>query len=71
MHNHIPADLLSPADRIDEVASILAAGVRRLRQRKSGKPPVEKRKVVLDFPAGRSSDVHDKNNRKERTWQDR
>ena len=71
MHNNIPADLLSPAGRIDEAASILAAGVRRLRERNSGEPPVEKRQVVVDFPDGRSSHVHGHNDGKEWTWRDR
>ncbi len=67
MHNHIPADLLSPAERLDEVASILADGVQRLLIRKKQTKTSGREKVFVDFAAQGSSHVHNQNERRERT----
>ena len=55
MQNALSPDLMPPAERLNEVASILAAGLLRLRVRETTANPSEQRQVLLDFPAGRSS----------------
>jgi hypothetical protein len=47
------ADRLTPAERLDEVAAILAAGIIRLR-RKHEPPSATEEQVRLDFPPERS-----------------
>ena len=50
MHDRADAALLSPDERLREVASILAAGVLRLRQR-TALPTFDAKKKPVELPA--------------------
>ena len=50
--SHVDPDLMSAGERLDEVAAILAAGIRRLREKQSKSSTL--RDVSLDFSAPRS-----------------
>jgi hypothetical protein len=49
MHNAIRPDRLSAAERLDEIADILAAGLMRLRARKSSPLSRDRGESSLDF----------------------
>jgi hypothetical protein len=49
MHNAIRADRLSAAERLDEISEILAAGLMRLRARKSSPLSPDHGESSLDF----------------------
>jgi hypothetical protein len=49
MHNAIRPDRLSAAERLDEIADILAAGLMRLRARKSSPLSRDHGESSLDF----------------------
>ena len=53
MPNALRPDLMTPAERLDEIAGILAAGLLRLRRQQPSEPGFSE-KNSLDFPAGRS-----------------
>ena len=56
-YNALDPDRMSTAERLDEVAAILAAGIARLMSRRDGKIPHnsnELREGSLDFSAHRS-----------------
>lgn len=50
MHNALPPDRMSATERLDELASILAAGVFRLQERKSRRLSADRRESHLHFP---------------------
>jgi hypothetical protein len=52
--NALHPNRMSTAERLDELASILAAGLIRLRARKSRQLSVDQGDSCLDFPAHRS-----------------
>ncbi len=54
--NHFSPDRLTPEDRLQEIAAILAHGLLRLRLCRQPKEPLEK-PVLLDFLPNQS--VHD------------
>ena len=47
--NALSPDRMTPAERLDEMAAILAAGLRRLRARQSSKKSGERGESSLDF----------------------
>jgi hypothetical protein len=57
LHNALPPDLMSAAERLDELAEILAAGLIRLRQRQFLNAHSRLEKNSLDFSPHRS--VHE------------
>ena len=63
MSRGLDPNLMTPAERLDEIAEILAAGLVRLRRQQLGEPrPLEKK--GLDFPTDRS--VHATTRRRRR-----
>jgi len=64
MFNPLCPDLMTPAERLDEVARLMALGYLRLRARRQAENannPNHLREFGLDFPAERSvsdTDVH-------------
>ena len=54
MPNALDPDLMTAAERIDELAGILAVGLRRLRARMSSSFFAESGESSLDFPPHRS-----------------
>ena len=54
MQNPVPADQLSPAERLNEIARILALGLIRLRLPKSSRVSADRRESSLDYPPHRS-----------------
>ena len=54
MHNALSPDRMSTAERLDEVAEILAAGAMRLLDRKSTRLSAERGDSSVDFTANRS-----------------
>jgi hypothetical protein len=52
--NALSPDLMTAAERLDEIAAILAAGLMRLRRRKSTRIAGDRGDSSLDFPPGRS-----------------
>ena len=52
--NPLPPHLMTPEERLDEVARILAAGLVRLRQKGSRSEPSHLEKNSLDFSPARS-----------------
>ena len=52
--NPLSPEAMSPAERLDEIARILALGVVRLRLRKSSQLPAELGESSLDFPPHQS-----------------
>ncbi|MBC8270022.1 MAG: hypothetical protein H8E36_14860 [Rhodospirillaceae bacterium] len=59
--NALNPEHMNAAERLDEVADILAAGVLRLRNRKLTNKSNEMRDVSLDFTATQSMHGHDIN----------
>lgn len=55
--NPLPADKLSPRERLAELGSILAGGVVRLRLRQSSKLPGDTENSCVDFTANQSGGV--------------
>jgi hypothetical protein len=51
--NPLPPELMTPAERLEELAAILAAGFVRLRRQQQSEPRLSE-KDNLDFPARRS-----------------
>lgn len=58
MHNGIASDCLSPAERLAEVAEILAAGLMRLRARKSTPLSPHSGESSLDCAGHQSGHAH-------------
>lgn len=54
MHNGIDPDRLSPAERLAEIAEILAAGLIRLQSRQSSPLSADSGESSLDYTAHRS-----------------
>ena len=54
MSNPLSPKLMSAAQRLDEIAEILATGLLRLRQKESDRHDSHLEKVRLDFPLDRS-----------------
>jgi hypothetical protein len=54
MNRGLDPNLMTPAERFDEIAEILAAGILRLRRRESEKHVSHLEKNNLDFSADRS-----------------
>ena len=54
MPNALDPDLMTAAERLGELASILAAGLIRLRARQSRKLSVDRGDSCLDFPQPQS-----------------
>ncbi|MDA1308599.1 MAG: hypothetical protein O2985_03230 [Proteobacteria bacterium] len=52
--NPFPPDRMTTAERLGELASILAAGLIRLRARQSSKQSADRGDSCLDFPGHRS-----------------
>ena len=52
--NPLSPEAMSPAERLDEIARILALGLVRLRLPKSSRPSADQRKSSLDFTPHRS-----------------
>jgi hypothetical protein len=52
MSNPLRPDLMTPAERLDEIADILAAGLMRLRARKSSSLSRDPGESSLDFSPG-------------------
>jgi len=52
--NPVPAHLLTSSERLDELSSILAAGLIRLRARKSRQLSADQGDSCLDFPPPKS-----------------
>jgi hypothetical protein len=57
MSNPLSPDLMTTAERLDEIASILAAGILRLRRRQRENDSSHLEKNRLDLPSGRSVDA--------------
>ncbi|WP_096701358.1 hypothetical protein [Magnetospirillum sp. 15-1] len=57
MHNALSPDRMTAAERLDEVANILATGLIRLKARKSSRLSADARDSSLDFMAGQSGHV--------------
>jgi hypothetical protein len=55
MTNALHADRMTPAERLDEIAEILAAGLMRLKLRKSSHLSAERGESSLDCAAHQSS----------------
>jgi hypothetical protein len=58
MHNAIRPDCLSPAERLDEIAEILATGLMRLRARKSSPLSRDHGESLLDFSGDQRGHAH-------------
>ena len=54
MHNALHPDRMTAAERLDEVADILAAGLIRLKARKSSRKSADARESSVDFTARQS-----------------
>ena len=54
MINALDPDRMTPDERLDEMADILAAGVLRLKKRRSSSNSNDLREVCLDFNANQS-----------------
>jgi hypothetical protein len=65
MTNALSPDRMTAAERLDEVAEILAAGAMRLAARKSSALSAPSGESFLDLPAHQSGHGHRKNRRKE------
>lgn len=51
MPNALDPNLMTAAERLDEIAAILAAGIVRLKARHSAHHPRDRGDLSLDFPA--------------------
>ena len=57
MHNALSPDRMTQPERLDEVAEILAAGLIRLKARKSSRLSADRGDSCLDFTARQSGHV--------------
>ena len=57
--NQLPCDGITPAERLDEIAEILAAGLMRLRARKSSSLSGDPGEIRLDFSPDQRGHGHD------------
>jgi hypothetical protein len=57
MSNPLSPDQMSAADRLDEIAELLAAGLIRLRRRKSSPISLDHGEISLDFSANQRGDA--------------
>lgn len=60
MHNPLHPDLKYPSERIEEIGRILAAGLIRMRARKSSRLSGEREESSLDFSPDQSGDANRK-----------
>jgi hypothetical protein len=60
--NALDPNLMTAAERLDEIAAILAAGISRLRARRAARPPGDPRDLCLAIPARQSR--HARNRRR-------
>jgi hypothetical protein len=65
--NPLHPELMTPAERLEEIAEILAAGILRLRARLSAPRGSTGEQVRVDFSPGRSSHVASSGRRRRRT----
>jgi hypothetical protein len=52
--NSLNPDLMTPAERLDEIAEILAVGLMRLRTRQSSSLSADLGECLVDYPAHQS-----------------
>jgi hypothetical protein len=64
--NPLPPDLMTPAERLDEIAEILAAGILRLRARPRAPKGSTAEQVRIDFLPNRSSHARPSGQRRRR-----
>jgi hypothetical protein len=64
--NALDPDLMTPAERLDEIAEILAAGILRIRARLSAPRGSTKEQVSVDFSPRRSSHARPSGQRRQR-----
>ena len=62
MENALDPNLMSAAERLDEIAQILAAGILRLKARQAAHHPRDRRDLSLAIPARQSR--HARNRRR-------
>jgi hypothetical protein len=67
MPNPLHPDLMTPAERLDEIAEILAAGILRLRARQGALGGRTRKQVRVDFSPRRSGHVRPSGQRRRRT----
>ena len=67
MANPLHPDLMTPAERLDEIAEILAAGVLRVRARFGAPQGSTREQVRVDFSADRSGHVRPSGQRRRPT----
>jgi len=67
MNRGLDPNLMTPAERVDEIAEILAAGILRVRRRRRENKFSYLEKVRVDFPPHRSSHVAPSGQRRRRT----
>ncbi len=60
MQNALSPDLMTPTERLDEVAGILVAGFLRLRARETGKVSGKTEQVLVDLGAEGSGHAREK-----------
>jgi hypothetical protein len=65
--NALHPDLMNPAERLDEIAEILASGILRLRARLSAPRGSTGEQVRVDFSPRRSGHVRPSGQRRRRT----
>ena len=63
MENALDPNLMTAAERLDEIAAILAAGIVRLRARQAARPARDRRDLSLDFFARQSRHAIDRRRR--------
>jgi hypothetical protein len=66
MSKPLNPDLMTPAERLDEIAEILAAGILRVRARLRAPQGSTAEQVRVDFPPDRSSHVAPSGRRRKR-----
>jgi hypothetical protein len=66
MPNALHPDLMTPAERLDEIAEILAAGIIRLRARLRAHRGSTGEQVRVDFPPRRSGHARPSGQRRRR-----
>jgi hypothetical protein len=52
--NALPADRMTAAERLDEIAGIMAAGLMRLKSRQSSSLSADLGECLVDYPADQS-----------------
>jgi hypothetical protein len=67
MPNALRPDLMTPAERLDEIAEILAAGILRVRARLRAPGGSTAEQVRVDFSLNRSGHVAPSRQRRRRT----